>query len=241
MNLSSLTLNDVYYDHFPAIVDDTLSLPGVAADSEAVGEALRKLSESKSAVVAQEQTLIFADNSGLQTSSIVFVGPLVPGKTYTVVWGDKEFVCECYDKAEGNGMSVEGIALGNASLAFPAIPDTGEPFFVASSDGEIFNVIKSGEDPVTTIAIYAVNSVSWNDLADRPFYEKGSFVKKLDKKFLPEEVPPASIDLSEFESAGRIVETFPDGSTATTVVEFDDQGFPVRITDNAGNVTILNW
>lgn len=54
-------------------------------------------------------------------------------------------------------------------------------------------------------------------------------------------VPPASIDLSQYESAGKIVETFADGTAKTTTVEFDDNGKPVKITDSAGNVTNLTW
>ena len=52
---------------------------------------------------------------------------------------------------------------------------------------------------------------------------------------------PTSIDLSQYESNGRIVETFADGTTKTTTVEFDGNGKPVKITDSAGNTTNLNW
>lgn len=50
-----------------------------------------------------------------------------------------------------------------------------------------------------------------------------------------------NIDLSAFESEGRIVETFADGSTLTTDMEFDDNGKPTKITDSNGNVTTLIW
>jgi hypothetical protein len=52
---------------------------------------------------------------------------------------------------------------------------------------------------------------------------------------------PSSIDLSAFETEGKIVERFADGSLATTVMEFDDEGKPVKITDSNGNVTTLIW
>ena len=53
--------------------------------------------------------------------------------------------------------------------------------------------------------------------------------------------PPVSIDLSNFESEGKIVETFADGSTETTVMEFDADGKPTKITDGNGKVTVLTW
>lgn len=52
---------------------------------------------------------------------------------------------------------------------------------------------------------------------------------------------PTSIDMSSFESEGKIVETFADGSTETTVMEFDADGKPTKITDGNGNVTVLTW
>lgn len=50
-----------------------------------------------------------------------------------------------------------------------------------------------------------------------------------------------SVNMSSFESEGRIVETFADGSTATTIMEFDSNGKPTKITDGNGNVTVLTW
>ena len=50
-----------------------------------------------------------------------------------------------------------------------------------------------------------------------------------------------SIDLSAYESNGQIVETYEDGSTKTTTVEFDAIGNPIKITDAKGNVTVLTW
>lgn len=55
------------------------------------------------------------------------------------------------------------------------------------------------------------------------------------------ELPATSIDLSGLDSEGKIVETFADGSTKTTTLEFDGSGNPVKITDGDGNVTVLTW
>jgi YD repeat-containing protein len=69
-------------------------------------------------------------------------------------------------------------------------------------------------------------------------YQDTTVVKTIDAKFLPSAV---SVDLSGFESNGKIVETYADGSTATTVMEFDANGKPTKITDSNGNVTVLTW
>ena len=51
---------------------------------------------------------------------------------------------------------------------------------------------------------------------------------------------PTSIDLSRMDE-GEIVETFSDGSTKTTTIEYDADGNPVKITDGDGNETVLTW
>ena len=50
-----------------------------------------------------------------------------------------------------------------------------------------------------------------------------------------------NIDLSKFNTSGQITETYADGSTKTTTIEFDADGNPVKITDGDGNVTTLTW
>lgn len=50
-----------------------------------------------------------------------------------------------------------------------------------------------------------------------------------------------SIDMSKFDTNGQITETYADGSTKTTTIEFDADGNPVKITDGDGNVTTLTW
>lgn len=50
-----------------------------------------------------------------------------------------------------------------------------------------------------------------------------------------------SIDLSMLDSSGQIVETYADGSTKTTQLEFDESGNPIKITDGDGNVTEITW
>ena len=56
----------------------------------------------------------------------------------------------------------------------------------------------------------------------------------------PPEVP-TTIDLSALDTEGKIVETYADGASKTTTMEFDADGNPVKITDSDGNVTTLIW
>jgi YD repeat-containing protein len=51
----------------------------------------------------------------------------------------------------------------------------------------------------------------------------------------------SSIDLSSLDTDGKIVETYADGSTKTTTIEFDELGNPIKITDGDGNVTEIVW
>ncbi len=60
-------------------------------------------------------------------------------------------------------------------------------------------------------------------------------------ELLPAETPPATIDMSAYESEGKIVETYADGTSGTTLFEFDAEGNPTKITDSNGNVTVLTW
>ena len=52
---------------------------------------------------------------------------------------------------------------------------------------------------------------------------------------------PVSIDMSAFESEGKIVETYADGTSKTTVVELNGIGNPSKITDSDGNVIQFMW
>lgn len=51
--------------------------------------------------------------------------------------------------------------------------------------------------------------------------------------------PAKSVDLSEFESAGKIVQTNKDKSTVTYSFGFDENGNLTQVTDSKGNVTEL--
>ena len=55
------------------------------------------------------------------------------------------------------------------------------------------------------------------------------------------ETPATSIDLSALDTEGKVVETYADGTSKATTLEFDSNGNPVKITDGDGNVTTLIW
>lgn len=63
----------------------------------------------------------------------------------------------------------------------------------------------------------------------------------LKDEYLPSAAQPTSIDLSGFDTNGTIVETYVDGTSKTTTIEFDANGTPTKITDGDGNVTTLTW
>ena len=56
-----------------------------------------------------------------------------------------------------------------------------------------------------------------------------------------EEKRTVAVDLSGFETEGKIVETYSDGSNLTYNFEFDSEGNPTKITDSDGNETVLTW
>ena len=60
-------------------------------------------------------------------------------------------------------------------------------------------------------------------------------------KVLFEEKTVSSIDMSNFEANGTIIEQYADGTTKTTTIEFDENGNPIKITDGDGNVLTLTW
>ncbi len=144
---------------------------------------------------------------------------LTVGEIYRVHWNDEEFICKAQDvSAYADG----AVGLGDLSL----------PVFGGSGNGEPFIIGYAGEYGSMFISL---DNKSSNTVA---IYHEISEVKTLDAKFLPS---PASIDLSAYESDGKIVETYADGSVLTTVMEFDANGKPTKITDSNGNVTVLTW
>ncbi len=98
-------------------------------------------------------------------------------------------------------------------------------FKMSNSTYSCSEVFVSGEDG------YVLNLFFWKDATI------AQITKVLTK--LPEE--PTAYDLSAFDTDGTITETYADGTTKTTTMEFDADGNPVKITDGDGNVVTLTW
>ena len=73
--------------------------------------------------------------------------------------------------------------------------------------------------------------------------DNGKILQVVGGKWQPADAQhvPVSVDMSAFDSEGKIVEIFEDGTSKTSVIEFDEGGNPVKITDGDGNVTVLTW
>lgn len=76
--------------------------------------------------------------------------------------------------------------------------------------------------------------------------DEGKMLQVVDGTWQAAEAPSGgdeaiSVDLTAFDSEGKIVETFADGTTKTSVIEYDDDGNPTKITDSDGKVVELKW
>ena len=143
----------------------------------------------------------------------------VDGKAYRIRWDNEEYVRTAFSFTSADGSAC--VAVGNP------IASGGE------SNNDSFAIIVD-----TTHKYVHFCSLETLDSHKVSIYQDTTVVKTLDAKFLPSAV---SVDLSGFESNGRIVETYVDGSVVTTVMEFDANGKPTKITDSNGNVTVLTW
>lgn len=147
---------------------------------------------------------------------------LIIGETYTVIWDGKEYVCTAVDASSLND-GAEMVAIGNGASF--GLSGNNEPFAIATDE--------------TSIIFFVIDQTDTTHYHTFGIFKGAVTIKTLDAKFLPK--PATSIDLSGFESDGKIVETFADGSKSTTVMEFDANGKPTKITDGNGNVTVLTW
>lgn len=136
--------------------------------------------------------------------------------------------------------NLTGIQSGEYGVGFVACRAAGE------QSAEFMGSVLTVTIPSTGLYFaYPQNNSVPAEYAVGVFYAE---VKPLDAKFLPmdeikEAVAPkvTSIDLTNFESSGTIVETRADGSTITYTMEFDADGNPTKITDSNGNETVLTW
>ena len=145
---------------------------------------------------------------------------LIIGETYSVTWDGQEYSCAAQDVSEMFGSDAVGI--GNLS----EFGGTGnnEPFVAGWMLGGFVMFSMTDTAPTThSVRIFQKKS-------------EGYIMKN---EYMPKDA--AKIDLSAFESEGKVVEIFPDGTQKTTTIEFDESGNPVVITDADGNETYLVW
>lgn len=116
---------------------------------------------------------------------------------------------------------------------------------VTFSDGSTLTV-KNGESGSITVDS-ELSATSENPLQNKVIAQMAEVIKenfvdlygKVNNK--QDKVPvPTSVNMSGYDS-GTIVETFADGTTKTTTIEFDADGNPTKITDGDGNVATYTW
>ena len=166
-------------------------------DGEVSWESIDKSTDTEVDIMPELVVENFAPNSslgGLITSyrsfdesyTNYYIEPFIIelGGKYTVVWDDE--IWEDVIAVEATLAGKIGLLLGNGTSA--GLSGNGEPFAIAwQTNGVTFF---SDDSTVTShkIRIYqkveTTAGISWNDIADRPFYEDNNGVKYLDNKYL---------------------------------------------------------
>lgn len=123
------------------------------------------------------------------------------------------------------------VAVGNCAV----IGGTGnnEPFVVAATDDE-------GPDGNRYYAFIVAGFADTQPTSHTVSIWQGTRESYKIKHEYPLE-QPVSIDMSAFESEGKIVETYADGKRKVTTIEFNAMGNPSKITDSDGNVIQFMW
>ena len=172
---------------------------------------------------------------------------LTIGETYMVVWDGEPFECVAQD---ASALNDGGVVLGNG--AGWGLSGNNEPFVIATvNQGDAItgalNDTEAGGSH--TVRIYQKKSLSGIDEATE---ERIAAVEEstetalggmlaVSMRVTELERVATSVDLTNYESNGVIVETYSDGSTKTYTMEFNSDGKPTKVTDSDGNVTVLTW
>ena len=151
-----------------------------------------------------------------------------------------EGVANCIMPYGGEGLYVDfGEPFDIVDGAVYVVTFDGVEYSVVGNDGAIFyqgdGGVSFGFSADGTVSASAQGQHAYKVVAGT------EITKKLDSRFMPDAAQPTSIDLSGFDTNGTIVETYADGTSKTTTVEFDTSGNPTKITDADGNVTMLTW
>lgn len=178
--------------------------------------------------------------------------PLVYKVSDVIILTHRELVGATFTMSDGTTDTLEESNLGGAENLDKnnGVVLIGELYMLSVSDIDLTKNLFAesfGDDVTVDIpetGTYFIYSPNYGYMSSLEF--PGGGIKTLDEKFIPDTIArvspsPVSIDFSALDTEGEIVETFTDGSTKTTTMEFDADGNPIKITDADGNVTILTW
>lgn len=233
-----VTLTEVVRDGNQAIWGDTVDTPAPSGGSGGGVSSWNDLTdkpfyeESREVEILPEQSIPVP---AMQVSPAPFV--LVEGETYRVVLNGVEHRLVCENSggylALNNLVQDENGEYLDGSFSIAYIPGELSP---TGKDMVVCEISVSGD--TATAAIYHMHTVLQQ--IDPKYLPMEAIDARIDEHINTSDVATA-VDLSAYESNGTIVETFADGSSKTTTVEFDADGNPVKITDGDGNITELTW
>lgn len=163
-----------------------------------------------------------------------------------LVYGEDKFVLVLRDYYTGGRVahSVDGVtwervgSLGGGVYSRSIFLAYGDGKYIAAGDRRAADY--STEEPVSLISY---DGITWQDWVSPHLTQGREDITEQLLGLLGAVGPaaPTSIDLSAFATEGKIVESYADGTSKTTTLEFDELGNPVKITDGDGNVTEIVW
>lgn len=174
---------------------------------------------------------------------------------------------QTYTIAGGDGGSAEIFTFDLVALGLPVVDVEGEAVTLETDTTEIRAALEAGAvrfrvkveyRGLVFDCSYTMHDIGGGGMCSYAFDALGGMPMMLNLTFEEDsisanctllatgngeggETPATSIDLSGLDTTGQIVETYVDGSTKTTSLEFDADGNPIKITDGDGNVTELIW
>lgn len=173
---------------------------------------------------------------------------LEPGKTYRVIWNGDEYSCVCQGQDGAYALGNLWFMTGDETLK------TEEPFlfYMATfeENGEMvsINLCVTADTAETTHQVQIYKADKAPLLPSVSAADEGKLLQVVEGAWTPVwpdtesgDAVPVHIDLSNYKTQGTIVESFSEGTVATTTVTFDTEGRPSSITSPDGHYTTINW
>ena len=166
-------------------------------------------------------------------------------------------------KADGHKLYNDCLILNNSVIRYDFTEQTTASVGIVDASIKVFGVNrKTLTSPRLTLVVYedtvgdivpsesemnVIDRIVQNDADRESAFEE--VYKAIDEAYVAMDdffyavypAKPTSIDLTGLDGLGRIVETFDDGSTKITTIEFDVHRNPVKITYEDGSETVLTW